>query len=707
MAPGHATCAVLAAVALAAGAAQRSSAPQLEFGSAVSVVSLPVFVTDAQGRAVAGLTRADFELFDEGRPVKIVGFSEVDAARPELDDELRQAPAARRQFLLLFDLAFTGPAGLVRARQAALEFVARKVQPLDLVSVATFSAHQGLRVLVGFTSDRAQLRRALTHLGLMQVDRPADPLGLVYDLTELGGAFADTTLDDGALDFESQAAAVQLRYQQSERAAYTRRIEALLEALGGLARSLDGLQGRKQVVLLSSGFDATALVGETGEKALESSEALARGQYWAVRPEERYGDASVRANLRESLRAFSTSDAVVHAVDLSGLAASGDPRFAVREPGGAGRIESLAVIADASGGRLFKGRNDPGSALDDVLEMSRHYYLLAIEPGPSKGEGRFHRLKARLRGRGLRASHRSGYFERAQFAARPELARRFEAAEVLVKGVSGGDVEYSVLATPYRPRGDGYTLLPVVLDVDGESLLGGAASSGRFGVEIYGYALTPDGGVADMAALTSNVDLALAGARLRRHGLQCHLTFALAPGRYDLRFLVRDSETGRLGARFLSVAVPAFVPDEMQLAPPIVVHAPGERVMLRAASRSVSEAASAFQIGGHVLAPDARPSLTNGRTSQLLLLAFDRGAASDPGAAFEVRAQLLDADGSAFPEGRLELVQVEAEADGLRRLALNLTPEGVPAGTYTLRVRLRDTASGRLAEAFRSVRLTP
>ena len=44
-----------------------------------------------------------------------------------------------------------------------------------------------------------------------------------------------------------------------------------------------------------------------------------------------------------------------------------------------------------------------------------------------------------------------------------------------------------------------------------------------------------------------------------------------------------------------------------------------------------------------------------------------------------------------------------AEPDGFRRYVLSLTPSDVPAGEYTLEVRLRDAASGRLSEAFQIV----
>jgi hypothetical protein len=98
-------------VGLAASVAALSSAgPQSPpaapvFGVDVRVVAVPVFVTDKDGRAVSGLTQADFEVEDRGRGVAVAGFLAVDAGAPEAPPVGRPSPrrvaAARRQFLLL------------------------------------------------------------------------------------------------------------------------------------------------------------------------------------------------------------------------------------------------------------------------------------------------------------------------------------------------------------------------------------------------------------------------------------------------------------------------------------------------------------------------------------------------------------------------------------------------------------------------------
>ena len=112
-----------------------------------------------------------------------------------------------------------------------------------------------------------------------------------------------------------------------------------------MLQALDAVRGRKQVILLSGGFDQTALMGASGEQAAQDSRAVTEGRLWEVQSESRFGDAKARSVMDDMARAFAGADAVVHAVDVNGLVARGDPTESI--PGmrlGGGR-ESLNQIA--------------------------------------------------------------------------------------------------------------------------------------------------------------------------------------------------------------------------------------------------------------------------------------------------------------------------------------------------------------------------
>ena len=51
--------------------------PPVSFRVEINLVEVDAFVTDAQGNAVSGLTAADFEVVEDGRPQKITSFIPV------------------------------------------------------------------------------------------------------------------------------------------------------------------------------------------------------------------------------------------------------------------------------------------------------------------------------------------------------------------------------------------------------------------------------------------------------------------------------------------------------------------------------------------------------------------------------------------------------------------------------------------------------
>ena len=272
----------------------------------------------------------------------MVAFEAVDAgaALPDLPAGSTAVQAAtRRQFLLLFDMGFSTPSGLNKARAAALDFLGKGLGPSDLAAVAVLGA-AGASVLVGFTSDVPQLRQARRQPGRgpgRPVARSPGP-GL--------GPRRGRPGDPGRVQLhggEEERDAVIL-LQRSEQEAYRRSVAGYVESLSSLGRLLDSVQGRKQVVLFSAGFDQSVLSGSQGAERAESSRAVTEGRLWEVQGDSYFGDSSARGGLEQLFRRFGASDAVIHTVDIGGMAAGGDITEATRTQGGRGR-DSLAHLA--------------------------------------------------------------------------------------------------------------------------------------------------------------------------------------------------------------------------------------------------------------------------------------------------------------------------------------------------------------------------
>ncbi len=339
---------LFALLSLGTGESQQSPKPQptppLRFGAEVALVTVPVFVTDSSNKAVGGLTVEDFQIEDEGKALPIVRFQEIDAQRAKGAAATSFSLAARRYFLLFFDLSFSSPSGVLQSRRAASEFVEKALLPSDLAGVATFSTATGVKLLVGFTSDRQQLLKAVSGLDLQKLERKADPLMLTYDLPATGEPVGGNTKPGAeatsrTFDIED-IRSYQVMYRQAEQEVYRRKVGSLLEGMVQLARALDAVAGRKQVIFLSGGFNDATLAGAEGADARRNSEAVTDGRIWEVSSDSQFGDASVRQQLQKTLQTFAGTDCVVHTVDVTGMVA-----------GGTGVQEQIGVNTRGSGGR--------------------------------------------------------------------------------------------------------------------------------------------------------------------------------------------------------------------------------------------------------------------------------------------------------------------------------------------------------------------
>jgi hypothetical protein len=438
-----------------------------------------------------------------------------------------------------------------------------------------------------------------------------------------------------------------------------------------------------------------------GEQRAESVAAVAQGRLWEVDTEAHFGSSGANRVLDELFRSLAASDTVVHTVDVAGLTAGGDPSDGARGDRSGGR-DTLALLAANTGGRFITGTNDAAGALREVAEASRYSYVLAFEPHePAGKKARFRKVKVKVRGDGLRASHRIGYLLGGEASdATTGTRRQFQAAEVIAKGLTGGAIALRAVAVPYRNRAAQFSL-PVVLDIDGRSLVADAKQK-QAALEIYGYAFDAEGRIADVVALTPTLDLSRTGDSLREKGLQVLTAFRVEPGLYDLRFLVRESTTGRTGALRQSVEVPRFGAAPLTLSLPLFTDDPTARLVIPAPSQGNRELDIPLRLGDRAFTMDARPVLRAGAAREVVVFAYPGLGVSAP--SLRVSAELL---GDASPPVALAgaAARIIRDADGFQRFVLDLRPEGATPGEHTLRLTFVDPATGTSTTTEGAVRV--
>lgn len=693
----------LAAAVVTATAAAEAQRRQFEDTTDVVLVEVPVQVL-RDGEPVRNLTAADFEIFDGRKKQEIVGFEVIDLkavttvggpAVPELPI------AARRHFLLLFDLSFADPTAVVKARSAATELVLSDLHPSDLVAVATYSESRGPNLVLGFTSDRRQVEAAIADLGFANpLQSTADPLGIVFaDLGESplgpgggdGGGLSGINRD---AEFLEQLRDLSNLNAQAVRAQRQAQIEALSSSLTQIADLMNSVSGRKHVVYLSEGFDASIVLGSSGTtneeqaQVRETADAAASGEFWKVDSEERFGSTATLNVLSGMLEAFKRADCTIQAVDIGGLRAGGAVQGGGAESGSSSRgQDGLFMMANETGGELYRNFNDLGDAMEQMLERTSVTYVLAFQPRDLELDGKFNRLKVEVKGqpRGTRVVHRPGYFAPKPYSQLSGLEKRLRTAEAIVGGPEGGVLGTWVLAAAVPVPGQ-RAYVPVLVEVSGSDLLAGQRGD-VVPLEIYAYALDRTGIVKDFFSQPLGLDRAQAEAALRQTGFKFWGHFDLDPGDYIVRVMARNSETGVAGLDSVPLRVPSPDSSEVSLLPPLFPEPAGKWLMGREQREDQRQVPYPFLLDGQPVIPAARPVLTAGVMAQVLLQGYSLSET------VTVVGRVLGVDGSAVEGGTLEVSQ-RTRAGAADQLLATFRPDGLAAGEYVLEVTVTDAESG-------------
>src|SRR5438093_2677919 len=678
------------------------------FTSEVSLVLLPVFIVDGSGKAVRGLSPADFELYEDGKRAEVVSFRYVDTTSEEDQDAIRHASAARRRFLLLFDKSFTDPAGLHRAQRAAAEFVRRGLAESDLAAVATFDINRGFHLIANFTEDRALLVHAVETLGIPSLSRISDPLSLAADLpvTDLATPRVNPAGFNPQAVLGDVLQVLVRRMRAAEEEAYRSNILTLISSFEDLARGLRAVEGRKQVLYFSAGFDSRLLVGQTGSEQQNASESIARGALWEVDGNVRYGDARVRDLLSGMTKSLANADAVVHTIDVTGLGSDRSltqMNVTVDAPRDTSGRESLNYISTETGGRFFKDTNDLEGVLGEMAEMTSRYYVLGFQPVKERGVGAFHKIKVKVARKGVKLSHRAGFYERPPATSRTVLQRQFEAAQLVVTGAGANDLRFSSLCLPFPVAGDRQTL-GIVIQVPRASLAWGSGKP--VALELYAYAVAEDGSAQDHLAQLVRIDPRTADPDGTARGVSFFGTLSVPPGKHSVRLLIQDRDAGTEGAQSVDVTVPRYNARSGFLLPPVVVEDDGRWLKVEMArGQQGSGVAFPFQMAGKPFLPRASLEVSGGAPEKLVLIAYERARPTDPAASLEIRSSLVDQDGKTVPAGLIKIDRVQRDENGRRTYLLGYTPEALKKGDYTLRISVAE--GGERLESYSLLRVRP
>jgi VWFA-related protein len=156
-------------------------------------------VRNAQGQALGSLTKDDFQIFDDGKPQTLTGFTIVErtgesssgAASPPQNSSSptasQPAAPAQRFVVFVFDDLNLSSSELSSAQQAATKLLQTGLPASDMAAILSSSGTNS-----GLTRDRAKLQQAILNLKPQPIYHPNQ-----LDCPHIDYYQADLILDKG------------------------------------------------------------------------------------------------------------------------------------------------------------------------------------------------------------------------------------------------------------------------------------------------------------------------------------------------------------------------------------------------------------------------------------------------------------------------------------------------------------------------------
>lgn len=498
------------------------------------------------GELVRGLKATDFSVVEDKKPQRVSSFDFQDvneaavlaekdatvtgkATIADLIERNLGASSAQlrdhRLIVMFFDLSSMQEEDIDRSVEAATHYVNKQMQPADLVAMV--SLNTGLSMDQDFTSNKPALLRVLRKYTGQDSSGLAngDTTGSTDSTSDTGSSFSADESEYNSLNTDRE-----------------------LFAIRAIAQSLERVDQKKSMLYFSGGLTKNGIENEASLRSATNEATKANMAIYAVDTRGLQALSPVGDASQGSIRGNAAYSGATTQRQFSANFSS---------------QETLSTLSTETGGKLFSDSNDFAPAFQQVQRDTEAYYILGFHSTNQAHDGTFRHLTITSNRKDIRLEYRPGYYAPADFQHQKTEDRELALTEQMRSDVPATDVAIYLQALYFRAapgsvpgqRGE-LQYVPVSLVVPGSQIpFTTVKDQDKASIDILGNVKDAQG--ITVGTVRDSVKLALdQNQHVQKKNIQYSTGFVLAAGRYHLKFVLRENQTGAMGSFETDIQVP-------------------------------------------------------------------------------------------------------------------------------------------------------
>jgi VWFA-related protein len=642
-----------------------------------------VVVKDKQGKFIPGLTAKDFTVTEDAVPQTIrfcehqdltTSSTPLPIAAPGTEEiklykrltHSQVAPEApdteryknRRLLALYFDMTAMRPADQLRALTAAEKFLRTQMTTVDLVSILRYQGGS-VDILQDFTADRNKLLSILQTLIIGEGQGSAETIDDASS-ADTGAAFGQDDSEFNVFNTDRQ-----------------------LSALQTAAKMLGQLNEKKSLIYFAGGLRLNGIDNQAQLHATVDAAIKAGVSFWPV---------DARGLVAQAPLGDATQGSPGNSGVYSGTAALANTTALQQSQ------DTLFALAGDTGGKALFDNNDLTRGIVQAQQAVSDYYVIGYYTSNTAQNGRFRHVKVSLtQDPAAILTYRQGYYADKLFSRFTAVDKERQLEDALMLDNPITELSIAMEIDHFQLNRAEY-FVPIIVKIPGRELAlakhGGAEHTL---IDFVGEIKDLIGG-STVTNLRDDVNIKLTdatAAELAKRPIEYDAGFTLLPGKYMIKFLARDDETGRIGTYQTTFVIPNLNKEE-KLVPISSVVLSSQRLDLKDAlydtakskDRDKEEAVNPLVSDGKKLVPSVTRVFSTSRQIYVYLQAYKPPPLpAQPTFAF---VTLYHADRKVFESQLTSVSPNPASRLGTMPFTFSLGIDHLPPGEYDCQVTIVD-----------------